>query len=148
MNLSQNYSKIMIENTTTLRVRYADTDQMGYVYYGNYAQYHEVGRVELIRKIGLTYREMEEIHHIWMPVVSMQMRYVRPAFYDDLLTIKTTVRELPLQYFEFHTEIFNEKGKLCNGGMVKLCFVDAKTKKSISCPEFLTEKLIFHFKND
>ncbi|MBP7184755.1 MAG: acyl-CoA thioesterase [Saprospiraceae bacterium] len=127
----------MITNDTTLRVRYAETDQMSYVYYGTYAQYHEVGRVELIRSLGLSYRQMEETHKVMMPVVSMNLRYIRPAFYDELLTIRTTVRSLPEKYFDFHTEIFKENGKLCNGGMVRLCFVDMHTQKTILCPKYL-----------
>jgi acyl-CoA thioester hydrolase len=123
------------------RVRYGETDQMGYLYYGNYAQYYEIGRVEMLRSIGLTYKEMEETFGILMPVVHLEMRYVRPARYDELLTIQTSLRKLPEQTITFHVEIRNEQGKLVNGGRVRLCFVDQKTGKTIPAPNFLLEKL-------
>ena len=123
------------------RVRYGETDQMGYLYYGNYAQLYEIGRAEMIRDLGLSYREMEEIHGIMMPVMALQCRFVRPALYDELLAIKTTLRKLPTQFITFHHEIFNEKGKLVNGGNVKLCFVESQTGKTVACPTFLLEKL-------
>ncbi len=127
------------------RVRYGETDQMGYLYYGNYAQYFEIGRVEMLRSLGLTYKEMEQEHGIWMPVVYMETRYVRPALYDELLCIRTTLRQLPEKFITFHMEIFNEKNKLVNGGSVKLCFVKADTGKTIHAPEFLLEKLRPYF---
>jgi acyl-CoA thioester hydrolase len=127
------------------RVRYGETDQMGYLYYGNYAQYYEIGRVEMLRTSGLTYREMEQERGVLMPVVSLQMRYVRPAYYDELLTIRTTLRRLPEKFITFEVEIFNENRKLVNGGSVRLCFVEAKSGKTIPAPEFLLEKLRTHF---
>lgn len=127
------------------RVRYGETDQMGYLYYGNYAQYYEIGRVEMLRASGLTYREMEQERGVLMPVVSLQMRYVRPAYYDELLTIRTTLRRLPEKFITFEVEIFNENRKLVNGGSVRLCFVDAKSGKTVPAPEFLLEKLRAHF---
>ena len=123
------------------RVRYGETDQMGYLYYGNYAQYYEIGRVEMLRSLGLTYKKMEEKMGIMMPVMSMNTRYVRPGRYDELLTIQTTLRKLPSRFITFHVEIFNEKNKLVNGGSVKLCFVDKASGKTVNAPEFLLEKL-------
>ena len=79
---------------TPIRVRYGETDQMGYLYYGHYAQYYEVGRVETIRSLGLSYKEMEDVHGIWLPVVSLEMRFVRPAHYDDLLTVHSDEHDL------------------------------------------------------
>lgn len=130
------------------RVRYGETDQMGYLYYGNYAQYYEIGRVEMLRSVGLTYKSMEEEHGILMPVMTLEMRFVRPAHYDELLTIRTSLRELPSKTIVFHVEIFNEKMKLVNGGRVKLCFVDANTNKSIEAPTYLVEKLRPHFEEN
>jgi acyl-CoA thioester hydrolase len=124
-----------------LRVRYGETDQMGYLYYGRYAEYYEVGRVETIRSLGMTYKELEEEHGIWLPVVSLESRFVRPAHYDDLLTLHTEIRRLPDQHIIFHTEIFNEKRKLLNAGRVRLCFFDAATKKVVQAPELLLERL-------
>lgn len=128
-----------------LRVRYGETDQMGYLYYGNYAQYFEVGRVETIRSLGLSYKELEEVHGIWLPVVNMEMRFVRPAYYDDLLTVHTEIRNMPDQYITFYTDIVNEKRKIINSGRVKLCFFDASAKKVTLAPEFLLSKLRPYF---
>jgi acyl-CoA thioester hydrolase len=114
---------------------------MGYVYYGNYAQYYEIGRVEMLRSLGLTYKDMEEQHSVMMPVAAMEIRYLRPAKYDDLLTIRTTLRQLPEKDITFHVEILNEQGKIVNTGVVRLAFVDMKTMKSVRTPAFLLERL-------
>lgn len=135
----------MLTHNFHKRVRYGETDQMGYLYYGNYAQYYEIGRIEMLRASGLTYREMEQDHGVLMPVVSLQMRFVRPARYDELLTIRTTLRQLPEKFITFEVEIFNEQSKLVNGGTVRLCFVEASSGKTIPAPEFLLEKLRGHF---
>lgn len=135
----------MLTHECTKRVRYGETDQMGYLYYGNYAQYYEIGRAEMIRSLGLSYRAMEEEHNVLMPVMTLQCRYVRPALYDELITIRSTLRHLPQKTITFHMELFNEKGKLVNGGSVKLCFIDAKTNKSIDTPSYLLEKLKPYF---
>ena len=116
----------MFVHETQVRVRYAETDQMGFAYYGNYAKYYEIGRVEALRSLGLSYRAMEAEHGILMPVVSMQMRFVRPVHYDELLTIKTALRALPSDYITFHTRILNEQGKTANGGRIRLCFLAAQ----------------------
>ncbi|MEZ5043579.1 MAG: thioesterase family protein [Saprospiraceae bacterium] len=135
----------MFSNEFQKRVRYAETDQMGYLYYGNYATYYEIGRAELIRSIGLTYQEMEAAFGILMPVMSLQMRFVRPAYYDDLVTIRTELRKLPHKEIVFHHELFNEKRKLLNGGSVKLCFVEKESNKTVPAPAFLTDKLAPYF---
>lgn len=131
----------MYSHDFQLRVRYGETDQMGYLYYGRYAEYYEVGRVETIRSLGMTYKELEDVHGIWLPVVSLESRFVRPAYYDDLLTLHTEIRRLPDQHITFHTEIFNEKRKLLNAGRVRLCFFDAAAKKVVHAPEVLLERL-------
>ncbi len=136
----------MYAHETQIRVRYGETDQMGYLYYGHYAQYYEVGRVETIRSLGLSYKELEDVHGIWLPVMSLDMRFVRPAYYDDLLTVRTEIRRLPDEYIIFHVEIKNEQRKLVNAGRVRLCFFDAKSKKVVSAPEFLLERLRPYFK--
>jgi acyl-CoA thioester hydrolase len=131
----------MFIHETQIRVRYGETDQMGYLYYGNYAQYYEVGRVEAIRSLGQTYKEMETTHGVMMPVMSLEMRFVRPALYDELLTIRTSIRKMPLENIVFHVEIFNEKNKLVNGGRVKLCFIEAQSRRTILTPDFLRTAL-------
>ena len=130
---------------TQARVRYGETDQMGYLYYGNYAQYFEVGRVETIRSLGLTYKDMEEKDGIWLPVVSMQIRFVRPAYYDELLTIRSEIRKMPNTHITFHSELFNEKNKLVCAGSVRLCFFHGKNKRVIPAPDYLLDRLKPHF---
>jgi len=131
----------MYSSETRIRVRYAETDQMNVVYYGNYAQYFEVGRVEAIRDLGLSYKDMEASGVI-MPVVEFSAKYLRPARYDDLLTIKTTLKELPLEHrVEFHQEVYNEQGKLLTVGKVLLYFLRAATMEKTTIPRNLAEKL-------
>lgn len=131
----------MFTHETQKRVRYGETDKMGYLYYGHYPFYYEIARTEMIRSINLSYRDMEDVHGILMPVMSINIRYVRPAYYDDLLTMKTTVRKLPTKTITFYTDTFNEKGELMNGGSVKLCFVDSKIKESVEAPEYLMQAI-------
>ncbi len=135
----------MYRHTVDIRVRYGETDQMGYLYYGHYAQYYEVGRVELIRSLGITYKQLEDEHGIWLPVVSLEMRFVRPAYYDELLTVKTTLRTLPDTHIVFHVEIGNAQNKLVNAGRARLCFFDAKAKRVVPAPDLLLERLAPYF---
>ena len=135
----------MYESTVQIRVRYAETDQMNVVYYGNYAQYFEVGRVESIRQLGVVYKDIEA-SGVVMPVVEMHVRYLRPATYDDLLTVKTTIRELPENYrVEFFQDVYNEQGKLLAAGRVVLYFLEAQTKRKTNIPAALEEKLLPFF---
>ncbi len=135
----------MFESTHQVRVRYAETDQMNIVYYGNYAQYFEVGRVESIRQLGFTYKDMEAMGVI-MPVVELHTKFVRPAHYDDLLTIKTTVKELTVDHrIEFFQEVYSEAGKLLTTGKVVLYFIKAKTREKTTMPDELRTKLAPYF---
>ncbi|PZP49513.1 MAG: thioesterase [Pseudopedobacter saltans] len=134
----------MFESTTEIRVRYAETDQMGIVYYGNYPMYLEVARVEAIRSLGYSYKEMEE-SGVMMPVVDIHIKYLRPAKYDELLTIKTQVREMPTHKIVFHSQILNEEGKILNKSEVTLFFVDSKTFERIGLPKQLQDKLHLYF---
>lgn len=135
----------MFTHEFDIRVRYAETDQMGYLYYGNYATYYEVARAEMIRSLGISYQELEEEHGILMPVMSLNMRFVRPAHYDEQLRMRTSLRNMPGRFITFHTEIFNSKNKLINGGSVKLCFVKKETNRTISAPAYLLDKLYPYF---
>ena len=131
----------MFSFSTTLRIHYALTDQMGVVYHGNYAQFYEIGRTEALRSLGLTYKSIEAMGVI-MPVIDMHMKFVRPAVYDDLIRIDISVKELPLHHkIIFHGEIFNEKNQLLNVGEVTLYFMDAKTMKRVNMPEEIVEKM-------
>ncbi len=137
----------MYTHSTTLRIRYAETDQMNIVYYGNYAQFFEVGRAESIRELGFTYKKMEEMG-IHMPVVEMEVRFLRPAHYDDLITIKTILKELPTDHsIRFHNEVYNEQNKLLTTGKVTLYFIDSHTHKRTQMPDALREKLLPYFQD-
>lgn len=130
----------MISNETQLRVRYAETDQMGVVYYGNYATYFEVARVEWLRKMGMSYRSMEE-EGVMLPVLEQYMKYIRPAKYDDLLTIKTIVNELPSARIQFEYEVYNEEGTLLTIGTTKLVFCNSETMRPTAAPDKLIDLL-------
>lgn len=135
----------MFISETRIRVHYALTDQMGYVYYGHYAQFYEIGRAEAIRQIGYTYRDIEALGII-MPVGSMQCKYLRPARYDDLLTVKTCLKELPLKNrVTFHHEIYNEAGEKLNTGEVTLHFMDRTGQHASGIPNPLLEKFKPYF---
>jgi len=130
----------MKEYTYQVRVRYAETDQMGVVYHGNYAQYFEMGRVEWLRKLGVSYKWMEE-NGVMLPVVSLTMNYKKPARYDDLLTVKTILKNQTSVKIEFEYEIKNESGELLTTGYSMLVFVDMKTGRPILPPEYVYQKI-------
>lgn len=135
----------MFVTETQIRMHYALTDQMGVVYYGNYAQFYEIGRTEAIRQLGYTYKDIEAMGII-MPVVEMNSKFLRPAKYDDLITVKTTLREMPTGHaINFFFEIFNEDDKLLNAGNVILYFMEAGTMKRAKMPDDLEEKLKGYF---
>jgi len=135
----------MYQFTTQIRVRYAETDQMGIVYYGNYAQYFEVGRVETIRSLGMSYKALEDMG-VMLPVVEMNIKYLRPAQYDDILNIQSTIKELPDKHIlQFHQDIYNEAGKMITSGVVILFFLDKETRKKVNIPKELLEKLLGYF---
>ena len=128
------------------RVRYGETDQMGYLYYGRYADLYEIGRAEMLRALGLTYKQMEEEHRVMLPVAFMETRYIRPAKYDELLTIRTTLRQFPKdRHMTFYVEVFNEANKIVNGGRIRLVFVDMNNMRPINAPEFFTKLLLPFF---
>lgn len=133
--------RILIQrsHTTTIRVRYSETDRMGVVYYGNYAAFCEVGRVEFLRALGVRYRDLEDIHQLAMAVVSMETKYLRPALYDDLLTIETTLQHLEGKFVVFFTEIRNEAQRILNTSRIKLCFVNKENFKSVPIPSFFVD---------
>jgi len=136
----------MYEFNTQVRVRYAEADPMNVVYYGNYAQYFEVGRVECLRNLGISYKGIEDMG-IMLPVVELNIKYLRPAKYDDLLTIKSQIKELPTDHrIIFDQEIYNEQGKLLTIGKVKLYFMDSKLGKRASMPSSMLEKLSSYFR--
>ena len=135
----------MFDHITYIRVRYGETDQMGYVYYGNYSLYYEQGRTEAIKSLGISYKELEG-KGIMMPVADLKVRYKGPAKYDELLKVSTSVPEIPSRNITFVTKIYNEEGKLINEGITNLLFVKAETRKPCSAPEELVSALQPYFK--
>lgn len=124
----------MYQSEVQIRVRYAETDQMGYVYYGNYASYFEVARVETLRNLGLNYKAIEE-SGIILPVLSYSIKYIKPAYYDDLLMIKVIIKELPMARIKFDYETYNEKDELINIADTTLVFINKSTNKPCAAPK-------------
>lgn len=135
----------MFTSETKIRIHYALTDQMGVVYHGHYAQFFEIGRTESIRQLGYTYKDIEAMGVV-MPVVDIHTRFLRPAKYDDLITVKTTLRELPVHHkIVFHGEIFNEQNDLLSVGDVTLYFMQFIGMKRCEMPTVLQDKLAAYF---
>lgn len=134
----------MYKSETHIRVRYAETDQMGYVYYGNYATYYEVARVESLRKLGLTYKSIEKLGVI-MPVLENYSKFIAPAKYDDHLRIETTIKKKPGVRVKFTYEIYNEENKLLNIGETTLVFVDVEKGTPCDPPGLIMDKLTEYF---
>ncbi len=135
----------MYISETKIRIHYALTDQMGVVYHGHYAQLYEIGRNEAIRDLGYTYKDIEAMGII-LPVIDIHSRFLRPARYDDLVTVKTMLKELPVHHkIIFHSEIYNQENELLNVGDVTLYFMEAKTMKRCNMPEPLASKLAKYF---
>lgn len=130
----------MFAHETHVRVRYAETDQMGVVYHSHYIAYFEVGRAEMIRDMGLTYADMEA-RGVIMPVTEVRVKYMRPARYDDLLRLRTRMKEMPGKRITMVTEVFNEKDEHLVTGEVTLAFLDARTGRSTPAPDFFLELL-------
>lgn len=135
----------MIVSESKVRVRYAETDKMGYVYYGRYLEYYEIGRTDLIRNLGITYRELED-NGILLPVYQVNINYHKPAKYDEVLTVKTYLKSLPVVRIKFDYEIFNESNELINTGDVTLLFIDEKTRKPVKAPSELINIFTGYFK--
>jgi len=135
----------MIVHETTKRVRYGETDRMGLLYYGNYSLYYEIGRVEMLRYLGLSYKDVEDKSKVLMPVVSVNMRFVRPAYYDEEVRIRTILEKWPESSITFHTEILRINGELINKGTVKLVFVTAGDFKRTEVPSAIIEKIKPYF---
>ncbi len=128
----------MYRTSIQLRVRYGETDRMGYAYYGNYAEYFEVARVEALRELGMSYRKMED-EGVLLPVLDYSVKYIKPAYYDDLLKIVVMITELPTARLKFEYEVYNENEDLITKANTTLVFIDAKLNKPLAAPkEFLS----------
>ena len=134
----------MYIHQTKIRVRYGETDQMGYMYYGNYAELYEVARVEMLRSLGMTYRSMEE-DGIMMPVLDMKCRYIKPALYDEELTIKVILAKMPGVKIHFKYEFFNEAQEFIHEAETTLAFVDMKRNKPCAPPGEFQNRLKEYF---
>ena len=130
----------MFQHATKIRVRYGETDQMGYMYYGNYAEFYEVGRVEMLRSLGLTYSDMEE-SGIKMPVMELNCKYLKPALYDEEITINVIMDKMPGVRIHFRYELFNEKNELINTGETLLVFINMKTNRPCKPSQDFLDKL-------
>lgn len=130
----------MFTHETNIRIRYAETDQMGYVYYGNYAALYEVARTEMLRSTGLSYRELEEMG-VMLPVTDLVCKYYQPARYDDLITVKVIIREKPLIRIKFEYEVYNEAGVLLNTGYTQLVFVDMAKNRPCRAPQVFLDNM-------
>ena len=135
----------MFKHSFFKRVRYGETDQMGFLYYGNYALLYEIGRVEAIRSLGVVYKDIEDKLGIMMPVVAMECRYRKPALYDQLVRIDTILETMPSKMIEFKYEIYNPDDELLHSAAVKLFFLEMKTNRRVSAPEILTSKIKSYF---
>jgi len=130
----------MFEHSTKIRVRYGETDQMGYMYYGNYAEFYEVGRVEMLRSLGLTYSGME-LSGIKMPVLELNCKYLKPALYDEEITVKVIMDKMPGIRIHFRYELYNEKQELINKGETLLVFVNMQSNRPCLPPQDFLDKL-------
>lgn len=130
----------MFEHEISLRVRYGETDQMGVVYHGNYPQYLELGRVEWLRHLGISYRDMEE-NGCFLPVISLRIQYKKPAVYDEQIRVVTRLKKIPTVRIEFEYEIRSETGELLATAETDLAFMDSKTRRPVRCPAYLMERL-------
>lgn len=124
----------------SIRVRYGETDQMGVVYHGNYPQYLELGRVEWLRDLGISYAKMEENGYI-LPVTAIHIQYKKPAVYDQMITIRTQLRNIPTVRISFDFEIRGENGEILATAQTDLAFLNSKTRKPIRCPKYILDKL-------
>jgi acyl-CoA thioester hydrolase len=130
----------MFVHDTKLRIRYSETDQMGYCYYGNYAAFFEIGRVETLRSLGVSYKELED-KGIMLPVLSYEVKFIKPAFYDDLITIKTFIKKIPAARIDFDYEIYNENNVLLTTAHTSLVFIQSNAMKPCPAPSEIIEKL-------
>ena len=130
----------MFEHQISVRVRYGETDQMGVVYHGNYPQYMEMGRVEWLRSLGTSYKSMEE-NGCMLPVISLTIEYKKPAVYDQLIRVRTKLRNIPTVRISFDYELEDENGEILAIAQTDLAFVNTLTKRPMRCPDFLLEKL-------
>lgn len=133
-------SDFLFQGVSQIRVRYGETDQMGYCYYGNYAQYFEVGRVEALRSIGISYKDLEN-QGVMLPVSEYSVKYFFPAYYDDNLKVITYVTEVKGARIYFDYEIMNESEQLIAKAHTTLVFVSKSNMRPTSPPKTFLDLL-------
>ncbi|MFK2821014.1 thioesterase family protein [Flavobacteriaceae sp. LMIT009] len=130
----------MKTHETKIRIRYGETDQMGVVHHGNYPSFLEMGRIEWLRSLGISYKQME-LDGIMLPVISLALNFKMSACYDDIITVKTTLKKIPTVKIEFEYEILNEVGEVLTTANTVLAFINMETKRPTRCPQFILDKL-------
>ncbi|TAJ12691.1 acyl-CoA thioesterase [Marinilabiliaceae bacterium JC017] len=135
----------MVESKTELRVRYGETDQMGIVNNANYPTYYEIGRTEMFRQLGISYKTLESLD-VMLPLSELHVKFAKPAFYDDVLTIHTRIEDMPASRIRFDYKIYNENEDLINEGYTTLAFLNAKTRRPIRMPDMIASLLKPHFR--
>ncbi len=125
---------------TNLRIRYGETDQMGIVYHGNYAQYFEIGRTEWLRSLGITYKQMED-EGVKLPVISLAVNFKKSVGYDNVIKVRTMLKKMPTAVIEFDYEILNESGEIVTTGNTVLAFIDINRNRPTRCPQYILDKL-------
>jgi acyl-CoA thioester hydrolase len=134
----------MYAHDTAFRVPYADTDQMGYMYYGNYSRYYEIARTETFRSLGIVYRELEEMGYM-LPVYENYSKYLAPALYDEILTIRVLIKEMPEIRWTVEYEIYNQAQKLIHTGKTTLVFIRKEDRRMCKAPQEILDKVKLHF---
>ncbi|WP_037319964.1 thioesterase family protein [Salegentibacter sp. Hel_I_6] len=130
----------MKSHESFVKVRYAETDQMGVVHHGNYAQYFEIARLDWLLALGISYKSMEE-NGVMLPVYELNTKFLKPAVFEDDLKIEVKLKELPSVKITFEYLIYNQNEELLTKAFTTLVFMDAKTKKPIRCPQYILDKL-------
>ena len=133
----------MYSHEIEIRVRYGEVDMMGYLYYGYYSFYYEQARVETMRSLGISYKRMEELGFL-LPVRDLHIKFIKPAYYDDVVRIKTMIKKMPAVRHDFHYEMYNAQQELINEADTTLVYLDAVSRKPIQCPEFVKELIRPH----
>ncbi len=137
----------MITSENTIQIRYDEVDKMGYVYHGNYAKYYHISRTELMRNIGFSDKELET-QNIILPIIELNVKYLKPVYYDDIITIKTSLRQLPDSRMTFEHEVQNSDGELINTASSTVVFVDIVTRRPMRAPDFFVDKLKPYFEDE
>jgi len=137
----------MITSENSIQIRYDEVDKMGYVYHGNYAKYYHISRTELMRNIGFSDKELES-HNVILPIIELNVKYLKPVYYDDVITIKTYLRQLPDSRMTFEHEVRNVVGELINTASSTVVFVDNVTRRPMRAPDFFVDKLKTYFEDE